>query len=207
MTKHSAVVLGYGCPRSGTSYLKILLKNGIGFMSDKIREADRVHPCRTKYGLAYTAQLLRDQKLLLVRIVRNPIDVFESFYAWRLNPDRPTQSDERIYKFIRNESDNTQHQLTGEKIIWPITLEKIKYEDLAHKAGQEEFVNRLCTYIPYPEKNRKKLCAYLYETFGKVSCRWGKLAAGMKEQLVSDSKRKEIYKELREVFDREGYEL
>jgi len=72
---------------------------------------------------------------------------------------------------------------------------------------QRRFIQEIVSYLSERKMNQSLLLSYLNNTFGKKSkaIRKGKLSMGIEKNLVSEAKRKEIRKKLKEVFKREGY--
>ena len=105
--KPAMIVINYGCPRSGTSFVDNMLEAGTGYFHTKLREFDHLHPVNSDDGLWNLASVFSKRFLLFVRIVRNPIDIFESWYHRK----GECIGDKQMYTWIENESVNTALQI------------------------------------------------------------------------------------------------
>lgn len=115
----NAVVVNYGCPRSGTTFMRHILKRLSGVFAFKLAEGRVLHPCQSGDGLVELHKILRHKRLVLVRTVRHPLELAESFVALRdprlheaggVPENLAKFSDERAVEFVRLESENTARQ-------------------------------------------------------------------------------------------------
>jgi len=212
------VVVSFGCPHSGTTYMMKLLERGKGYLYFPLREIhEDIHPATSKTGLLTLIKFFNyaGYDHLFVRTKRDPLDIFESFYAKKYYNKK--NLDEKIYDFIFNESLNVYDQKQSFKkcvkegrikyLGKRFNLVEVKYEDLYDVNKQRRFIQEIVSYLSERKMNQSLLLSYLNNTFGKKSkaIRKGKLSMGIEKNLVSEAKRKEIRKKLKEVFKREGY--
>ncbi len=196
-------IFSYGCPRSGTTVMQRVLQNG-DFDALKIREGDRLHPCQSAYGLIALCQLYRADNVVFIRTMRDPVAIFESFYAGRVIPkmSRPPitgmvrmmdklgkVSDERIYAFIEKECANTKTQIQkAKKLPWRFQLVQVQYDDLFSEKEQDRFLTDLSHYIGDVRTIRKAITSL----WGKKPVREGRMSAGIKESLLPEGMKQEI---------------
>lgn len=206
--KPTQLVLSYGCPRTGTTFMWKLLMQCVGIITVKISEHNIIHPALTDDGLFAINHLFKSQYPLFVRTTRNPIEIFESIYlreaaGQRRIPDRV------IYKWIRNESANTKHQFARKHGLRTIT---VRYESLFTDEGRTQFLDELVAHLPDSRNQYAVLTKYYQKIFNKISVRGGRLSIRQsgnvelaEKQFVDAEKRAEIVENLKDVFIAEGY--
>lgn len=111
------IIICYGVPRSGTTYLLKLLENSEHKVY-KLPETVINHPCNSDYGLTSSKKLLGDD-VEFVRIHRSPTEIFKSFVAARMIVSESgmdamdgiaNNTDEHIIKMILHEANNSRIQ-------------------------------------------------------------------------------------------------
>ncbi len=213
---HTPLVINFGCPRSGGTYIQHLLNAGRGYASRKLPETDRLHPCQCDFGLLSLLILLTpgrpgEHETVLVRQIRHPLEIVESFYALRLPRAQvgglAHSSDEEIVEWIR--SDQRGVDLQRHAIIthgWEERFIEIRYELLDDPAEFAGFLRRLMPLLPEPEANRSLLEKYHAENWRKHSVRRGRLEMGITEPLVSPERRAWFTEQLADVMEAQGYD-
>jgi len=198
-------VFTFGCPRSGTTYLWKMMRqlNSDTLYVDRIKEANPLHPCNSRDGLLGLAAQFPDA--VFVRIERDPVDVFESFYGKRSelskNPWHGVNDEERIYEFIINERINTRRQRMKhqkDKPDWPFNLIEIVYEDLHTRGGQTRVVKDVYRHLG--PKASFFVESHLAETWMKVPSREGRLSLGITESLLPGGMADEIRERVNEAL-------
>jgi hypothetical protein len=204
------VVVGWGCPRAGTTFLQRALQRLGGCFSFKLAEYVKMHPGNSTSGLIDIVALLGDcKKVVLVRIVRHPMETVESYLAARLpKADRKRSmgiarnADRQIQGNIKRESESFAQQRVLLRENPKVKLVVVKYEDLMTAKGQAQFVKDL-----QPYSNPKAFADFL-ATFGKKPVRWGRLEMGMAGQKVSTPEERDYFlRGLRPTIKREGYAI
>ena len=181
----------FGCPRSGTTYLWKLCRTVFAETAwgvDRIKEGNAIHPCNFDKGLLGLASL---NNPVLVRIYRDPVDVFESFYGKRselsANPWHGVNDDERIYQFIENERRNVAFQKAWYERVkpdWPLRLVEVAYEDLHTREGRLAFAEAMGQHVG--DNLANNLWRGVDETWGSVPSREGRLSLGITESLLPE---------------------
>jgi hypothetical protein len=193
-------VIGFGCPRSGTTFLAHVLSGLKGSWSTKLTENTAMHPCQSTRGLLDLADLAGSKPVALVRIVRNPLEVADSFLAARMGGGMglARNTDRDIALWIRGESESVAMQR-------PLLLERpnvhwleVRYEDLAAKPGRRAFIEDMRSY------GADAVFRDRLDEFGKNPIRPGRLSAGV-ERAATDDEAAYFRRTLRCVMDREGY--
>lgn len=209
------VVLTFGCPRSGTTYMAKSMECLNGVETQKLKEIARLHPCLSRDGLLRLSEVFCETRLVLVRTVRHPLDVVRSFYALRKIEERGgvgRNGDQRIYHFIRSESESTNEQIQRIRYdkpwcLYDVHVIEAKYECLADPDARIGFIRDLCELLPNERENRQALENHFKATFGKreAAAREGRLKSGT--GVVLDKARKAWWEEnLHHILTREGYE-
>lgn len=202
-------VFTFGCPHSGTTYLwkmideifrPAIAKNEV--VVTRIKEANFVHPCRSTEGLIGLSQLLDGS--LFIRIVRDPVEIVESFYAKRdarsKNPFRGVNDDDRIIEFIESERINVDRQIRfAKEHDIPFRLIEVSYEQLGTGTGKRDFADALVKEIPVVPNLFSETVGYLKKTWNVVPAREGRLSLGITERLASDEMRSRA-RELRDLY-------
>jgi len=210
------VVVNYGCPRSGTTFMRNVLGRLQGVFAFKLAEGRHLHPYKNPDGLVDLHRMLRHRRLVLIRTVRHPLEIAESFAALRDPQLHEVDGapmnlakfrDPKAVEFIRIESENTalqraallepEHKHEG---LWFI---EIRYEDLADAKKRARFVRQVTDPLPTPEKNHEILARALTE-FGTKPIRRGRLRAGL-GRITTPQRRAWFREQLKDVIEREGY--
>lgn len=218
----------FGCPHSGTTYLWRLLQwigaeynrqvddRRLEYMEAievfRLTEANPIHPCigvRGLLGLAMSVVGTEPRtKVVLVRIVRDPVQIFESFYAKRLPEHgaymQGVNDDERIMEFIVTERANVIHQKKDYEIFkeewdakrkahrgWPFNLVEVQYEALDTNLGQVSFADRLDALVPGIGQYTR---IYLADSWKTKPIRHGRLKMGITETLLPPGLKENIEK-------------
>jgi len=189
------VILNYGCPRSGTTFIWFLLRAGTGYTYGKIGENDPCHPCNSGTGLLHIKKTFRDYNVVFIRTVRNPIQIFESFrHAHKTNDGEiGKKADIEIKRYIQNEERNTKEQAGKVRIL------TVKFDMLSNDSYVEKVMTTFKKHFPNAEHNTNILRKYIHKNFNHFPVRPGKLQSGVKDrQYLSETERQEImqwYKE------------
>lgn len=210
----SRAVVGFGCPRSGTTFLQKALRSLRGVYTAKLVEHAKIHPCHSENGLINLAGNLRSPGVTFVRIVRHPIEVADSFVATRsseltdLTGTIPKYSDDVIVRWITSESENStaQRPWFGQGETHGSRWVEVRYENLATEEGQTLFVEAVCRDLTEPEENAARLSKAL-EAFGDPdeAANYGRLSHGV-DWAMNDEQAAWFLEKLASVMEREGYE-
>lgn len=209
------IVINYGSPRSGTTFMWKCLGALQGALTFKLAEGRVLHPCQSKDGLVELCKILRFRKVILIRTIRHPLEIAESLVALRdprmWEGKRPSNiskfTDKRAVEFITLESKNTERQrptlLRPHFEVNALHFIEVRYEDLADPEKRKAFIREVTSSLPDPERNFELLSRTL-GGFGTTPVRRGRLAA--KWTKTMDPKLRSWFeRELREVILREGY--
>lgn len=228
----SKIVFSYGCPRTGTTFMQKMLAQGKGYIPVYIREYDTLHPCNSSWGLLLLARCLCKSAPIFVRTIRNPHDIFDSFYTLNhLGRMAEKIEDETIYSLIWKESKNSALQAEGlvtkeaKPIVWrdiqgyPVQSKAagvtdglrpkiitVRYEDLADTKARLVFLEELTSSLKLGQENHKIFLKYIEDVFLKVSVRVGRLKSGI-TNLVPPEKHREIKRRLKDIFVMGGYDV
>ena len=205
------VVISFGCPRSGTTFLARCLSPLLGVFAFHLPDGGKLHPCKSREGLIQLDALFWSHRAIFVRIYRSPLDIVESFLALReLKPDiaRARDSDQRIIRWITNEHANVAEQRpvlrTHQKNWEPHHLVEVKYEALAGDKGRRAFAETLGALLPRRRANQQRLLDQL-ETFGDKPANLGKLKARMSGSVMTPRQRAYFTEHLRYIIEAGGY--
>jgi hypothetical protein len=167
-----------------------MLRNclGEGYQVEKIQEGSEIHPIHSNYGLIGLAYIFYENPITFVRIKRNPIDIFESFYATRLdgvkNQQLKLSTDEDVFRYIDTEIDS-------------IEVQKLRLDNYKDKFN----LNIELIELDYDNMNVSKLVdRFQTESFYKFhdeywknkSVREGRMSAGIKHSLIPDKLMEEL---------------
>lgn len=200
--KLEQLVFTFGCPRSGTTFLQMMMMAGTGYEVYKIPEYAINHPGMSHLGLITLKQMFYDKDVVFVRIVRDPAEIIKSYYAARdivennrqeviqsHSPDVEriaSHSDYRILQTIITEQENTMKQAgaAGEK--GKVEIITIKYETMD--------INELWPRLVKPEQNRELLQNFIDKHWNKIPLRGGRLSYGVEVALPG-----EVMEKLKEI--------
>jgi hypothetical protein len=174
----------------------------------RLIESNPVHPCLSKNGLHALAMMevgrWTTTQIIMIRIVRDPIEIFESFYSKRVEGSpvymRGVNEDERIFDFIITERTNTRIQ--KERYVefrtewdergkrgWPFRLIEVQYEALDTNLGKVSFSDKIDAHVPGLGADVRM---YLEDTWKKKPIRHGRLSQGITESLLTTELKEEI---------------
>lgn len=206
----------FGCPHSGTTWLWKTMLAAAGHSDGgkpsasvyRITESNPIHPCLSDTGLHGLAMLEvgAPERVILMRIVRDPVQIFESFYAKRVKGHdaymKGVNDDDRIYDFILNERRNVRKQVDryteyadrwekeGER-GWPFRLVTVHYDDLSDQESVNAWTLRVGNAVGDVVIARS-LNRLVKETWMKKPVRNGRLQMGITESLLPDGMAEEI---------------
>lgn len=130
-------------PRSGNTWVRFLLEKAIGQLCGSIYK-DRIMP-RGAEGIAIKTHALDSSDYdRAIHIVRNPYDVIESYYHWKLNvaQKKGVDWDDHVRKTVQELREHTDHWLNSGR---PAHL--VKYEDI--KARPAEELEKMVRWLGY----------------------------------------------------------
>lgn len=199
-------VITYGCPRAGTTYLNSIFQKGVGIDSYKLPEWADLHPCQSSDGFLKLAQLY-GKDLIVVRIVRDPLEIVRSFLFAReasKNHDDlhgiASNSDAQIIRMIEAESRNTHHQLDCLN-TWPWSQWKFKFTTLNYRHLYD--LGALADW--FDPKTIKAMTQYIGETVAVSSCavRDGRLKRRAHDFELTNAQRDKFRLALKDVIRRD----
>ena len=200
----NTVVIAFGCPRAGTTFLQKAVEGLSGAFAFKMAEWTPLHPCKSDRGLLDISRLFSTRELILVRIYRDPLEIAESFLAARTKKagDKflgiARHTDREVSKYICDESENVFRQKALLRERKNTRLIEVRYESLATSEGRKKFTAALAPFSR-GEGFRKTL-----DTFGKRPVRAGRMTLGL-GRVSTKNERLYFESRLKEVRKREGY--
>ena len=204
------VVIVFGCPRSGTTYTAKVVSAMRSAFTSKLPEQRMLHPCQTRKGLIDLTKWFRRNRLVLVRTVRDPMEVCESFEALRTSADinEPVMSeytDEDVLWWVRNESAYFNHQFQWLHDYAPPhhRLVQIRYERLRTMQGRVNFAYDVTDGLEDPEDDYARIME-AFARYEDTPVRHGRMSAGLGEVLTPE-RRAWFREQLADVIEREGY--
>ena len=119
-------------PRSGNTWVRFLLEKAAGELCGSIYK-DRIMP-RGAEGIAIKTHALDSDKYdRVIHIVRNPLDVIESYFFWKKDVARKEVDwAENVRTVTAEWRDHTKHWLAA-----AIPAHRVRYEDLKARPAQE----------------------------------------------------------------------
>ncbi len=210
--RKETIIFSFGCPRSGTTFIRSLLLGIPGFEYEKIREGDLIHPCRSDNGLIGLTELFRGRNVIFIRSVRSSHDIFESFYTARKFRDQHHEmahlaeyDDAAIFSYIDTEKKNFEHNrrlyadllrrwsaddVTG----YRFDIIEFDYDRMNEESCRLDFLEELKTYLPPPLHCILDQISDRFQSFGDPtkSVRLGRLAYEIHGTLLSPELRAEI---------------
>ena len=210
--KKETIIFSFGCPRSGTTFVRSLLLGVSGFEYERIREGDLVHPCRSGDGLIGLTELFRDRNVIFIRSVRSPREIFESFYAGRKLRGRHHEmaaiakyDDAGIFKYIDAERKNFEYNkrlhakllkrwIADDVIGYRFDVVEFDYDNMNEESCKREFLKELKTYLPSALHFILHKMMDRLQSFGDPakSVRLGRLVYGVRETLLPPELRDQI---------------
>jgi hypothetical protein len=184
-----SIILNYGCPRTGTTFVNQMLSRGVGLIAGKIAEGHSYHPIHSDHGLLNLSYTFQRCNLVFVRTIRDPIKIFESFYHARKVQmgNLGKVGDDSIKRMIESEEINTLKQ-SREIII--VTLDFNRMQEHSYIS---EKIHDICKNTNNPQKNTKTYMEFIEEKYNKVPIRQGILSDNAREtNYLSEEKRQEI---------------
>lgn len=206
------VVVNFGSPRSGTTWMeRCLLELKAPIFTFKLAEGRILHPCQSKDGLLELAMILRHKHLTIIRTVRDPLEIAESFIAMRKLAKHGALrkfTDAKAVEFITTESKNVAAQ-RGELKSSPEWKHEgrqffeVHYERMAEEGYRADFARRLTAALPDSEENHQRMLK-AFDGYGKHPVRPGRLASGL-GRMTTVKERAWFRVQLAAVIEREGY--
>lgn len=204
------IAIGFGCPRSGTTFLHHCLQAlEPKVLVVKLTEGRALHPAQSRDGLLELARLLKDHRLLLARSVRHPLDVVESFLAARKGPLRQKMlgiarnDDGEVAHWIREESRSVlvQRPLLAEQKH--CTFLQVRDREMATAKGRDRIAQQVGKSLKADAAALARFRARLDE-YGTKPVRPGRLMAGL-GRVSTDEERAYFETRLAAIVAREGY--
>lgn len=206
-------VFNFGCPRSGTTFMARCISALREPFTCKLIEHSDLHPCQSQDGLRELSVALEDRRMVLVRTVRHPMEMADSFVVMRRDGiaqktgDISDYSDERVVEWIKAESRHAAIQREwfshrgGADHRWV----QVRYESLTTREGREAAAARITDAAGINAVGRELLLEEL-ETFGDPDevAQIGRLSEGV-DRAMSETQRAFFEPRLRAVMEREGY--
>ena len=216
------IIISFGCPRSGTTFMWMATRAmAADTLVLRIPETQKSHPVKSRSGLLDLVKALifpsrSMHQVLLIRTVRHPLDIVESFLAARL-PNAPkglsSQAqalDSTIRKYIQEESAS-----------WAVQRPRLLAQEpdkLPREGGKNNIEVLEARYDPAaiaalwdpvsrflgPRARGLDGFRTVLGTFNKMPVRAGRL--GLRLGRISTPEERDYWtNELAEVIEREGY--
>jgi hypothetical protein len=185
----NSIILNYGCPRTGTTFVNQMLSQGIDVVTGKIAEGHSYHPIRSDHGLIDLSYTFQRCNLVFVRTIRDPISIFESFYHARKVQmgNLGKVEDDSIKQMIELEETNTTEQSKDTAIV------TIDFNRMQEHPYISEKINEICKNTNNPKKNTKIYLDFIEKKYNKVPIRQGILSDKAREtNYLGEEKRQEI---------------
>lgn len=205
------VIVSFGCPRSGTTFLAHSLSALQGVFAFRLADGSMLHPSKSTTGLEAVDCLFYDQRLIFVRIIRSPMEIVESFLHLRNSlPSvaRAQDADAMIVRWIVNERVNVRAQrdgLTLERDDWQRhSFLEVRYEDIGTKSGRKVFADELAALLPDAQANRTLLLDRL-GLFGRRKISYGRMKAGISRSVMTADQREYFLEHLGGTMESDGY--
>lgn len=202
------IVVSFGCPRSGTMFMRNLLQDTLPCFSTKLPEMVDMHPAQSATGLLALSGLFYKRTLVLVRTKRHPVQIVESFVHLRkANPTTPRarDDDKAVRRWITQESRGVARQRVelgemrrrrGHHFV------EVRYESLNTSEGREAFAERLGKVVGCGAKPIRR---GLDQSWGNRSAAYaGRLKSGV-DSVLTDDRRAWWEHALEPIIHREGY--
>ena len=201
------VVVNFGSPRSGTTFMEKCLLSLRGVLTVKLPEGRLLHPCQSVDGLVDMCHWFQHRKLILIRTIRHPLEIAESLVALRTQSPHHgalwKKTDDWVVRIISAESERVLEQRPKLLALPYGRFIEVHYEDLADPERVDAFVTDVVHSLPDMELNRVNLTRAL-GTFGKIPVRNGRLARGL-DRAMEPEQREWFRRQLTGVIKREGY--
>lgn len=186
------MVINFGCPRTGTTYMDHLIKHGCGYIQRKIGEGHACHPIQSTKGLLGLVELFSDYKgkgnrrLVFIRTVRHPAEILSSWAAMPVpgnaSPKKQQKPLRQRVTHIRREYASTKMQISRMAAEKPWKLMRwsfvdVRYEDIGGKPV--DTAKLIADNIGInPDVNSSRFAAFIDDTWGKKPVRTGRLSEG-----------------------------
>ena len=191
----NTIILNYGCPRTGTTFINEMLSCGRDIVTGKIAEGHSYHPIRSNNGLLNLSYTFQKNNLVFIRTIRDPISIFKSFYHIRTDNECTLAKveDESIKEMIKLEEINTTIQYDKINLI-TINFDKMKeYSYISKK------ISEISEYTKDPQVYRKIYLDFIEEKYDKKPVRKGNLSDKASQiNYLSKEKEEEIINWYRE---------
>lgn len=188
----NTIILNYGCPRTGTTFVNQMLSQGAGFITGKIAEGHSYHPIRSKHGLLNLAYTFQKYNLIFIRTIRNPINIFESFYHAKQMKIEGLDGQEysSIKKIIESEEANTKIQS-----IENIKIITLDFDKLISPQYSNEKILEISGHTPEQAKNTEIFSNFIENKYNNKPIRQGRLSDGARSiSYLSEEEKKDIIK-------------
>ncbi len=193
-------------PRSGNTWVRFLVEKAVGEQCGSIYK-DRIMP-RGAEGIAIKTHALDSDKYdRAIHIVRNPLDVIESYFFWKRDvAGKPVEWSENVRSVTAEWRAHTQHWLGA---ACPVHL--VRYEDLKSRPADElGAIVRWLGYENAPEQINAAVAAGKIENMRELNQELGEkfFRRGEVGKSASSFKPDEltfIRQELREWIEKFGY--
>ena len=182
-----SIVFSTGCPRSGTTLVAQMLANGVAYTYQRVIEGSAANPVVSSTGLVDLVDTFRSQRVQIVRTVREPLDVAQSY--WSVNAKvYAGYLDELVRVIVATvwaERDNVARQRVrladvdlGDRLV------QFRYEDLGDPARRGPVLDRLTEHLPAPLVNRIRFANFIDEHWHVKPLGDGRLTQGRGGQSV-----------------------
>lgn len=207
------VVVGFGCPRAGTTFLRQCLESINGSFAFKMNEHAAMHPCNSTTGLLDLEKLWHSHNTAFVRIKRHPMEIVRSFVAARDPKARPhvggvgANTDADIVEWVESESLSVSMQEGAPLHVRPdkrLHIVTIRYECLSDPAYRGQVADEIVAVKALGREDARAFEDAL-GGFGTAIARPGRLSLGVDAKF--EPGREEWFRQrLAETIEREGYE-
>jgi hypothetical protein len=130
-------------PRSGNTWIRFLLEQAVGQLCGSIYK-DRIMP-RSKEGIAIKTHALDSKDYdRALHVLRNPFDVIDSYYHWKIGvaEQKNVDWDEHVRATAKEWRAHTEHWLKAR-----CDSHRVRYEDL--KARPAEELEKIVRWLGY----------------------------------------------------------
>ena len=194
------MILNYGCPRSGTTFLKKAMES-TRLCTARIPDTSINHPMNSPLGLHGIYKIFKPH-CAFVRIVRDKYEILDSFLFQKMkNPEivLGKRTIPEIARFIALTEINTQTQLEFVNVVEiihgdmddAITFGKFRHDFEKTFRGMNfhyKFEGGRVT----SDQAGLLIATEIMNAYNKVPSRHGKLSEGYKEQIATEDQKKEL---------------
>lgn len=186
----NTIILSYGCPRTGTTFVNHMLGQGLDIITGKIAEGHASHPIKSNHGLLNLSYTFQKYNLVFVRTIRDPINIFESFYhAKSMKIEGLDNQDySSIKKLIETEEINTKNQSKEGINIVTINFDKLGETDYA-----KEKIHDIICNTKDSVKNIEIYLEFIKNKYNKNPIRQGRLSDNLRKvSYLSEDQKQDI---------------